>query len=70
MSVSLFCGQEVHGFFDVLGGGDQEQFVALVDYLSASRDRELFGFLVVDGDKNTLRGKVAAFDNILDALAG
>jgi hypothetical protein len=31
--VSLFGGQEVHGFFDVLGGGDQEQFVALIDDL-------------------------------------
>jgi len=68
--VSLFGGQEVDGFFDVLGGGDQEQFVALVDFLFAPGDGELLGFLVEDGDKNTLRGEVAAFNNILNVLAG
>ena len=39
-SMPLFGGQEVYGFFDVFGGGDKEQFVALVDYLHASRDGE------------------------------
>ena len=68
--MSLFGGQEVYGFFDVLGGGNQEQFVALVDYLLASRDREFFGFLIVDRDESALGREVAAFDNILDALAG
>jgi hypothetical protein len=36
--VSFLGGQEVHGFFYVLGGGDQEQFVALVDFLFAYQE--------------------------------
>ena len=68
--VSLFGGQEVHCFFYVLGGGDQEQFVALVDYLHASWDGELLGLLVVNRDESALGREVAAIDNVLNALAG
>ena len=38
--VSIFGSQEVYGFFDVFGSGDEKQFVTLVDYLHASRDGE------------------------------
>jgi hypothetical protein len=44
--MSLLGGEEIHGFFDVLCGGNQEQFVALIDYLFASRDGGFFGLPV------------------------